>query len=388
MKILHTVEFYSPSIGGMQAVVKQLSERMAKSGHQVTIATSKLPGRSGRQADNLNVVEFEVAGNFVRGIVGRASEYEDFLLASNFDIITNFAAQQWATDIALPLLGRLKGRKVFVPTGFSGLYLSEYQDYFARMKSWMREYDANVFLSNDYRDINFARENGVPGIHVIPNGAAEDEFLPNPAPRVRPALGIPQNHFLVLHVGSHTGVKGHAEAISIFAASKLKHGTLLIAANDSAGGCSRSCRRKELIFNASPKRFFDDKKIIIGSFDRATVVAAYKEADLFLFPSRIECSPLTLFECMASKTPFLTTDVGNAAEIIAWSDAGQLLPTIKDEYGYAKADVPSSADALESLYKNSRYREAMSIAGFKAWRERFTWEKIAHRYEKLYADLL
>jgi hypothetical protein len=25
------------------------------------------------------------------------------------------------------------------------------------MKEWIKEYDANVFLSNDYRDINFAK---------------------------------------------------------------------------------------------------------------------------------------------------------------------------------------------------------------------------------------
>jgi glycogen synthase len=37
MKILHTVEFYSPSTGGAQEVVKQLSERMAEKGHVVTV---------------------------------------------------------------------------------------------------------------------------------------------------------------------------------------------------------------------------------------------------------------------------------------------------------------------------------------------------------------
>ena len=35
MKILHTVEFYHPSIGGMQEVVKQLSERLVLLGHEL-----------------------------------------------------------------------------------------------------------------------------------------------------------------------------------------------------------------------------------------------------------------------------------------------------------------------------------------------------------------
>jgi L-malate glycosyltransferase len=48
-------------------------------------------------------------------------------------------------------------------------------------------------------------------------------------------------------------------------------------------------------------------------------VAAYQAADLFLFPSDIERSPVVLFEAMASRTPFLTTAVGNAEEIFGWS---------------------------------------------------------------------
>ena len=35
MKILHTVEFYHPSQGSMQEVVRQISERLVKLGHKV-----------------------------------------------------------------------------------------------------------------------------------------------------------------------------------------------------------------------------------------------------------------------------------------------------------------------------------------------------------------
>ncbi len=42
MNILHTSEFYSPGVGGEQEVVKQLSERLAARGHEVTVATTRL----------------------------------------------------------------------------------------------------------------------------------------------------------------------------------------------------------------------------------------------------------------------------------------------------------------------------------------------------------
>jgi glycosyltransferase involved in cell wall biosynthesis len=328
MKILHTVEFYHPSVGGMQEVVKQLSERLVKLGHDVTVATTKLPARAGQTVNGVKIVEFAVSGNLVRGLSGDVQAYRDFLLRSDFDVVTNFAAQQWATDVMITMLDKIKAKMVFVPTGFSGLYNRQYQDYFVSMKTWMKQYDMNVFLSETYRDMMFAREHGVEKLKVIPNGASEDEFLPETGTDIRSRLKIPDDNFLVLHVGSHTGIKGHRETFRIFGNARIADATLLIVANDFGGGCGRECRVREFLFNKRPGRRSAGKRVIMTELTRPETIAAYKTADLFLFPSNVECSPLVLFECMASKTPFLTTDVGNAKEIVEWSQAGKVLPTM------------------------------------------------------------
>ena len=91
---------------------------------------------------------------------------------------------------------------------------------------------------------------------------------------------------------------------------------------------------------------------------------------------------------MAAKTPFLTTDVGNATEIIEWSGGGRLLPTRKDENGYSWADIQGSAAVLEEIVYNEAEREVMKQSGYYAWKERFTWENITKEYEKLYFSLL
>jgi hypothetical protein len=91
---------------------------------------------------------------------------------------------------------------------------------------------------------------------------------------------------------------------------------------------------------------------------------------------------------MASRTPFLTTDAGNAGEIIEWSGSGQLLPTERDADGYCRAQPEPSARLLESIYKQPDKRDAMQAAGFAAWQQRFTWERIARSYESLYLSLL
>lgn len=388
MKILHTVELYSPSVGGMQEVVRQLSEHLVKLGHDVTAATTKLSDRKEKVINGVKIVEFDISGNMVREMKGEVGPYGDYLLNSDFDIITNFAAQQWATDIMLPLLENVKAKKVFVPTGFSGLYQPEYKEYFESMKSWLHRYDMTVFLSDDYRDINFARDCGVKNITLIPNGAGEDEFLPDTNLDIRKLLDIPQEHFLILHVGSHTGIKGHSEAIKMFSKARIRNATFLIVANDFGGGCVTACKWRTRFFYLRPKHKFYDKRLIVTALPRKETVAAYKEADLFLFPSNIECSPLVLFECMASKTPFLTTDVGNAAEIIEWSKAGMILPTVKNSEGYSMANIAGSVGMLEEIHRDSQKSKKMQESGFKAWQERFTWGKIAMEYENMYQNLV
>lgn len=416
MKILHTVEFYHPSVGGMQEVVRQLSERLAQLGHDITVATTRLPERANWQQAQLNGVtikEFDVSGNLATGMSGDVTRYQDFLRNSDFDIIVNFAAQQWATDAMLPILDAITAKKVFVPTGFSGLYARAYRKYFAGMSTWMQQYDMNIFLSDNYRDINFARDHGIAKTVLIPNGAARDEFLAEGNINVRSELGIPADDLMILHVGSHTGKKGHKEAIEIFCNADLSHATFVIVGNHFADGCAEECHSTADHMNRSKQFTSKDKTLLVVDLCREATVAAYKEADIFLFPSNIECSPIVLFECMASRTPFISTDVGNAREIAAWSQSGLIMPTLQYQlkkgvigtikngvkelkYKFARqrngnylryADVKSAARMLEKMAYDKNGMRTMAQSGFDAWQKKFSWEVITQEYERLYYSL-
>ena len=167
------------------------------------------------------------------------------------------------------------------------------------------------------------------------------------------------------------------EAIKIFNKAKIRNSVFLLVGNNANKSCTYSCKFRALTSNFKNYLSKNNKKIIIVSLARGGTVAAYKEADLFLFPSNIECSPIVLFECMASKTPFLTTDVGNAKEIIQWCGGGKLLPTDKSENDYSIAKIDESAKILEELCFNEKERNIMAEKAFKVWKQKFTWEKMA-----------
>jgi glycosyltransferase involved in cell wall biosynthesis len=128
MKILHAVESYYPSVSGAPEVVRHLSERMVKAGHEVTVACRKLPERKSLKHNGVKIVEFNIRPtsdqgmSTVTGLAGETKKYQDFLIRGNWDVIMTYAAQQWSTDLILPILDKIKAKKVIVPCGYSGLY--------------------------------------------------------------------------------------------------------------------------------------------------------------------------------------------------------------------------------------------------------------------------
>jgi len=105
LSILHTVEFYHPHVGGAEIVVQELSERLVKRGHRVTVATTKLANRTFAELNGVQIEEFDVRGAIARGFTGSdIARYQQFLLKHPADIMMNYAAQQWTTDLAFDTL--------------------------------------------------------------------------------------------------------------------------------------------------------------------------------------------------------------------------------------------------------------------------------------------
>jgi len=437
MKILHTVEFYSPSMGGAQEVVKQISERLVQLGHEVTVATTKLPERKNKEINGVHIEEFDIAGNTVRGLTGETERYQNFLKHGDFDLMMNYAAQQWATDLVYPILDQIPYKKVLIPCGFSGLFMPEYTEYFKMLPAILEKYDHLAFHADDYRDTNFARQHGIENWSFIPNGASSEEFsVVDPTFRTR--YGIPSDAIMLLTVGSHTGSKGHALVLD--ALKKISvHGKVVLVIIGNVpnplskwesiklqldtwranllplfqlllkkefkifsfrvvdlvrplfwgglyvSGCIQDCRMRANRINLLGDK---GRRVLLLNPPRADVVAAYHASDLFVFGSNIEYSPLVLFEAMSSKTPFLTLACGNAAEIVEWTGGGVIAPTIQRNFGVVDGDSQEMAACIDSLLSDPERCAELAENGYRAWRKKFTWDAIAQNYEKLYKTLI
>ena len=420
MRILLCCQFYAPSVGGVQEVIRQIGERLVASGHQVTVATTRLPERDFKMLNGVAVKGFDVAGNLVGGMTGEVGEYQEYVLGGAFDVVMIYAAQQWTFDALWPILDRIRIPKVFVPCGFSGLYEPGYAKYFQQMPEILRRFDSLVFHATNFRDINFAREHGIGGLSIIPNGADEKEFNVAADPLFRSRQGISGQSFLFLTVGSFSGLKGHLELAKAFSLLKLEeaqHATLILNGNEvqlSEGGIGKSFLKlvsivrthgsvyaikqiwKRLLGTGeSPREVArlinksqPNKKVLVTNFPRKELTQAFMAADLFVFASNVEYSPLVLYESAAAGTPFLTVDVGNAAEIAQWTGAGVMCPSAVDEKGYTRVSEAVLAQAMTELMQQRERLEKLGGTGKKIWAKQYTWRKIAEQYEQLFLDLL
>jgi glycosyltransferase involved in cell wall biosynthesis len=397
--------------------------------------------------NGVKIREFRISGNLACGIKGKVAEYRRFVTSQAFDLILIKAAQQWTFDAIWPVVSSIRAKKIFIPCGFSCLYEPAYAEYFDLLPGILDQFDHLIFYASDYRDINFARSHGIKKYSIIPNGASEIEFLAEPDVSFRQRYDIGLDDLLFLTVGSLGRVKGHLDVAEAFFAADLvgQRATLILNGNEGGYVATKSALqvvaekareynrvindicRAEGISSASMhvahgvlnkasvrlgkyaarnsphgvtfreelqqiiKRIHDQgggKRVLLTDFPRPELVQAYMNADLFVFASHVEYSPLVLYESVAAATPFLSVPVGNAEEIARWTGAGVICPSPQDEKGHTLPNSELLAEYISRLTKDRGYLEQMGALGKKNWRAQFAWDHISERYENLFSAVI
>lgn len=427
MKLLFCAEFYYPSVGGVQEVVRQLAERFAAQGNDVTVATTMLKNRNVMVHNGVNIKSFHHSGNNVRGIQGDLTHYHDFLLSSAFDLIFVYAAQQWTFDALWSIIEKIKAKKIIVPCGYSGLSDPAYKDYFQELPKILKQFDHIIYHAMQYRDFTFGQQYHLNHYSIIPNGADNAEFSVTPDTSFKKRMGISEDATLVITVGTFTGTKGHLEVIKAYEII-IKHNkniTLILNGNtmpDQSIEISISSLWKLITGYAKTNGWYvtskilisriliffgvkvglqakihkvlarinknQKSKVIICDLPRQDLIQAYLQSDLFVFASNIEYSPLVLYEACAAGLPFLSVPVGNSEEIACWTGGGEICPAPVDNKGYTKVNPQVLAEKILALLENQQKLATLSNTGKKAWEEQFNWNSIYKKYESIFIETI
>lgn len=369
LDILHTVEFYHPHVGGAELVVQSISERLVKRGHRVQVATTYIPERTVHEHNGVNIHSFKLGGSRGYGLTGTDEKrYYNFLLNMKYDVMMNYAAQQWASDIAFDVVAKRMNHDVHIlaPCGYSaldgmnGFRIPVFQEYFRTIiPQVLPLYDSIIYHSSRYQDAELGRRLGLRNGIVIPNGVDEEEFYQRSLGSFRKKFSITTKNMLLCVANFYTK-KGQEHVIEAFRLLHRNDTTLVLIGKEGD------------TLNWLRKLAGDDEHIkFCINISREDTVQAYFDATLFVFASEIEAAPLVLVEAKAARLPFVTTDVGNAREL----------------RGGVVCERRQLAHTINQLLDDDNRRKSLGNEGFDEWQESMTWNSVTNKYEELYQKL-
>ena len=114
--------------------------------------------------------------------------------------------------------------------------------------------------------------------------------------------------------------------------------------------------------------------------NREDIPNILKSADLFLYATPENSSdslPRSLLEAQAAGIPTITTNTTGCDEIVIHNQTGLITE-------YNKSEI---AKASLKLIKDSNKSSQMARNGFKNVREKFNWDVMADKYEKIFLEI-
>lgn len=386
MKILMLTWEYPPRIvGGIARVVHDLSKRLIKDGHEVTVVTYR---------DNADVPEYEndkgVNVYRVDNYMIHPNNFIDWIMQLNFNMLSKateiinkeggfdvihahdwlvtYAAKSLKNAYYIPIVATIHATEAGRNSGIH----DETQRYINDTE-WLLTYEATeVIVNSNYMKNEIQRLFGLPfdKINVIPNGINLSNFTGIERDYDFRRQYAMDNEKIILYVGRLVYEKGvqHLIAAMPKILSNYNDAKLIIAGR---GGMMDELRAEASNLGLNDKIYFT------GYLNSKQVQKMYKCADVAVFPSTYEPFGIVALEAMLAGVPTVVSDVGGLDEIVTHGVDG-----MKSYAGNAN----SIADSVTALLYDHQLATNVSKKAKQKVKDQFNWEKIAQdthfTYEK------
>lgn len=386
MKILMLTWEYPPRIvGGIARVVHDLSKRLIKDGHEVTVVTYRdsadVPeyendkGVNVYRVDNYmihpnNFIDWIMQLNF--NMLSKATEIINkeggFDVIHAHDWLVTYAAKSLKNAYDIPIVATIHATEAGRNSGIH----DETQRYINDTE-WLLTYEATeVIVNSNYMKNEIQRLFGLPfdKINVIPNGINLSNFTGIERDYDFRRQYAMDNEKIILYVGRLVYEKGvqHLIAAMPKILSNYNDAKLIIAGR---GGMMDELRAEASNLGLNDKIYFT------GYLNSKQVQKMYKCADVAVFPSTYEPFGIVALEAMLAGVPTVVSDVGGLDEIVTHGVDG-----MKSYAGNAN----SIADSVTALLYDHQLATNVSKKAKQKVKDQFNWEKIAQdthfTYEK------
>ena len=383
MKILMLTWEYPPRIvGGIARVVHDLSKRLIKDGHEVTVITYRdgnVPeyendkGVEVYRVDNYmihpnNFIDWIMQLNF--NMIAKATEVINkeggFDVIHAHDWLVTYAAKSLKQSFNLPMVATIHATEAGRNSG-----IHDDTQRYINDTEWLLTYEATeVIVNSNYMKGHVQGLFGLPfdKISVIPNGINLNNFTGIDRDydfRRRFAM---DNEKIILYVGRLVYEKGVQHLIS--AMPKILenyHDSKLVIAGK--GGMIDELKSQVESMGLSNKVYFT------GYLNQKEVQKMYKCADVAVFPSTYEPFGIVALEAMLAGIPTVVSDIGGLNEIVEHGVNGMKSYT---------GNPNSIADSVLSLLFYPQLAMNVTKNAKNKVKDEFNWQKIAQDTHYIY----
>lgn len=374
MRVLEVVVRFHPYVGGVENTVYHLGRRLAARGHEVRVVCADEPAGSPSRVEGIDVVRLPYAGKV--GNTNLSLGLRAALLRERPDVIHTHMPTAWFTDFAAVAARRLRVPLVLsynndlIGKGAKGVLAHVYNRFL--LPRLFAATDRIVVSNPLYARNSPYLTEGDPKVMHIPWGVDETAFAPADQSPSGPAHEPPFVLGFLSLLDPHHRYKGLEVLLKALAERKDLPVRLKVGGAGEEQGYYRGLAESLGIA---------DRVDFLGFVPHAALADFFRSCHVFVLPStdgRQEGFGLVLLEAMSCARPVLTTPVVGMAGDIERARAGVLVPP---------GDSTALAEALAGLLADGSELAAMGERGRRLVEERYTWERVAEAYERLFEEL-
>lgn len=388
MNILHVTLGFSPATawGGPVKIVHRNGRELVRRGHQVTVYCTNLldkkrkmgPGTFEREIDGMRVVYLNTWRlPWWPGTLGPVwlPDLPDYLrdeMASygvvhlnGYRNLMNLPVARAARREGVPLVMQPHGA---MPVIVNSFLVKRVYD---RLLGGQELKGLRTVIASQESERQQAMARGVPveRIEIIPNGLDPSERATIPEPGIfRQRFGIPAGKHLILFLGRINAKKGTDMLVEAFQRLDGIDAHLAIVGPDDG--------QLRQVQHLIARYGLGDRVVLTGLLTGSEVMAAHRDADLFVLPCRADTFPTAIMEACLADTPMVVTDRCEIAHLVqdrvsdvvpfdaaAFAEAMKRLLTDRQRYRRYRQNcqavmsdtfsLEASVDRLETVYKRA-----------------------------------
>ncbi len=351
MNILMVTNTFLPHVGGVARSVQGFTAEYRSRGHRVMIVAPIFDGMPEKETDvvripavqNFNGSDFSVPVPVSGKVISALKTFAPQIVHSHHPFLLGDTALRVSATREIPV--------VFTHHTMYEKYTHYVPGDSPRLRRFVLDLvtgycnlcDAVIAPSE-----SIAEEIGRRGVKVpetvIPTGVNVEIFASGDGHAFRMRTGIPQDAFLVGHVGRLAPEKN----LAFLAEASVR---FLLRDRRARFFLAGEGPMKKEIENRFAAHGLAGRLHSCGVMDRTDLASAYRAMDVFAFASRTETQGMVLTEAMAAGTPVVAVDAPGVREVVRDKENGRLVSTEDpEEFASALAWVAGlSPEARERL---------------------------------------